>query len=239
MDFTVRSKKAELIDTGNLAFEEIRRNMYELEIINSFLGGHRITIKGVQKLLKEFPPPNRPLTICEIGSGGGDNIMALSNWFRKKKQQVYFIGVDINPHCIKYATGKNDSSEITFILSDYKKVVFEKKPDIIFSSLFCHHFSNDQLIEMLIWMKEHTGIGFFINDLHRHPVAYHSIRILTGLLSKSRLVKNDAPLSVLRGFRREEWEGVLHRSGISEYSLDWMWAFRWLLVAKMNSSSKI
>jgi hypothetical protein len=103
-------------------------------------------------------------------------------------------------------------------------------PHIIFSSLFCHHFGEDDLVEQLRWMREQSSIGFFINDLHRHVLAYQSIRLLVSLFSRSYLVKNDAPLSVLRGFRRAEWKEVLHRAGIGHYTLKWKWAFRWLLI---------
>jgi hypothetical protein len=58
-------------------------------------------------------------------------------------------------------------------------VEFDKNPDIIFSSLFCHHFNNDSLVKQLSWMKENATIGFFINDLHRHKLAYWLIKWLT------------------------------------------------------------
>ena len=85
-------------------------------------------------------------------------------------------------------------------------------PDIIFSSLFCHHFTDDELVEMLQWMKYHAATGFFINDLHRHPLAYNFIKYATKFFSKSYLVKNDAPLSVLRGFRKNEWQNIFDKS---------------------------
>jgi hypothetical protein len=60
--------------------------------------------------------------------------------------------------------------------------------------------------------------------------AYHSIRILTSLFSKSYLVKNDAPLSVLRGFKKRELTTLLDKAGISKYTIKWRWAFRWLVI---------
>ncbi|HTE11556.1 MAG TPA: hypothetical protein VK645_11305, partial [Chitinophagaceae bacterium] len=85
---------------------------------------------------------------------------------------------------------------------------------------------------MLGWMHENAGIGFFINDLHRHFLAYYSIKILTGLFSKSYLVKNDAPLSVQRGLIKKEWEGLLKQSVLDNYSIEWKWAFRWLIISR-------
>ena len=89
---------------------------------------------------------------------------------------------------------------------------------------------------MLHWMKNNSTLGFFINDLHRHPVAYLFIKIITKLFSKSYLVKNDAPLSVLRGFRKNEWQQIFEKSGITNYSIKWKWAFRYLVIYKSNSS---
>ena len=150
------------------------------------------------------------------------------------KQAVHLTGVDINPDCIRYASSRNDNEGIHFIHSDYKSMQAVKQPHIIFSSLFCHHFTNKELVYMLCWMKEHSLQGFFINDLHRHPLAWLSIRFLTRVFSGSYLVRNDAPLSVLRGFTRTEWEGIFSAAGIEEYTLRWQWAFRWLISYRCN-----
>jgi hypothetical protein len=53
-----------------------------------------------------------------------------------------------------------------------------------------------------MWRIARTRI--IVNDLHRHAVAYFSIRVLTSLFSKSRMVRNDGPLSVRRAFRPGE-----------------------------------
>jgi len=85
---------------------------------------------------------------------------------------------------------------------------------------------------MLRWMMNNCTTGIFINDLHRHSLAYHSIHFLTKIFSDSYLVKNDAPLSVLRGFTKKDWELILQKAGFNSYSLKWKWAFRWLLIIK-------
>jgi hypothetical protein len=87
-------------------------------------------------------------------------------------------------------------------------------------------------------MYDNSSLGFFINDLHRHPMAFYSIRILTKLFSNSYLVKNDAPLSVRRGFRKEELEGLLEQAGLRSYEVSWQWAFRFLVVAMHGNKIK-
>jgi 2-polyprenyl-3-methyl-5-hydroxy-6-metoxy-1,4-benzoquinol methylase len=168
--------------------------------------------------------------VCEIGCGGGDNLKAIEKRFTGKITDLTITGVDMNGDCIRVAENIKWKTNVRFLLSDYKKVQFGIKPDIIFSSLFCHHFKEEELIQMFQWMKSNSSVGFFINDLHRHPLAYHSIRILTSLFSRSYLVKHDAPLSVLRGFKKKELVGLLHKAGIQYFTIQWKWAFRWLVI---------
>lgn len=206
--------------------------MRELDTINTLLGGHAITIAGLKNFYKEIKKDH--ITVCEIGCGGGDNLKAIYNWCNKNNISVKPIGIDINADCISYAKENSaDIPGIEFIVSDYRLANFDTgKPDIIFSSLFTHHLNDKEFAEMLQWSAENSTTGFFINDLHRHFLAYYSIKLLTAVFSKSYLVKNDAPLSVLRGFCRQEVNKLLRFSGITNYTIEWKWAFRWLITVK-------
>lgn len=225
-DLSKRSYQQELLDRDDIPFADIERNMLELDIINTWLGGHAISIGGLKGLIDH----RKEVSICEIGCGGGDNLRVLARWCRRRNIEVRITGIDHNPHCVAVAKDKWREGNAQWISSDYREVSFgEKKPDIIFSSLFCHHFTDEELVSQLRWMERNAGKGWFINDLHRHYLAYHSIRWLTKWFSKSYLVKNDAPLSVLRGFSRGEWFELLRQADIRYSRVQWKWAFRWLI----------
>ncbi len=229
LDFSRRSPAKELLDRDDIPFRDIERNMRELDVINTWLGGHAISLNGLRQLSRG----RRQVSICEIGCGGGDNLRVLSRWCQGRGIEVRVTGIDNNAHCLTVAREKWAGENAEWMHSDYREVVFAgERPDIIFSSLFCHHFSDQELVEQLKWMEANAVIGWFINDLQRHPVAYHAIRLLTAGFSSSYLVKNDAPLSVLRGFSREEWEGLLRQAAIAAFSIRWKWAFRWLIVGR-------
>ncbi len=230
--FDKRSYTKELLDRDDLPFEDIRLNMQELDTINTYLGGHSVTLKGIKSLVPV--PRNELVKIVEIGCGGGDNLRVIKKWSDRSNQKVQLTGIDINPDCVRFASERRENEGIRFIHSDYKRMDAFDQPHIIFSSLFCHHFTNKDLVYMLGWMKERSRKGFFINDLHRHPMAWYSIRLLTGIFSKSYLVKNDAPLSVLRGFTKKELEALLSAAGIKQYTIHWQWAFRWLITCTCN-----
>ena len=81
MNLHQRSSQKELLDDDNIPFDHIKQNMQELNIINTLLGGHRITIKGFNALRKN----RKQIHVCEIGCGGGDNLLSIYNWCKKKR----------------------------------------------------------------------------------------------------------------------------------------------------------
>ena len=215
-----KSYQKELLDADEIPEADLIQNLKELKFIHTYLGGHDVIKKG----LKRFGKENHK--ILEIGSGGGDNLMMLKKNFPENE----YAGLDIKEVCIAFS--RSLDSEIFWIKEDYKKHQPEKTYDLIFNSLFCHHFDDESLVEMLKWMNKNSTKGFFIGDLHRHKLAHFSIKFLTKLFSKSYLVKNDAPLSVQRGFTKKEWEILLKKARIENYSISWCWAFRHLIVVK-------
>jgi hypothetical protein len=104
---------------------------------------------------------------------------------------------------------------------------------VVHAALFCHHFTENELVGFIQLCNTHKAI-FIINDLARNPIAYYAIKLLTRLFSKSPLVKNDAPLSVLRGFKKAEWKAILERANSKNYVLKNRWAFRHLLIIYPN-----
>lgn len=147
---------------------------------------------------------------------------------KKKGILVNCIGIDINSDCIAFA--REQFPKAVYLVGDYRNVVLDVQPDVVFSALFCHHFSDSELLDQVQWMKINSRLGFFINDLHRHPLAYYAIKYLTAIFSTSRLVRNDAPVSVQRGFVRSEWENIFRVAGFRCARIQWKWAFRWLVI---------
>ncbi len=229
IDLHHRSYQKELMDGDDIPFAEMAQTLEELNIVNTWLGGHAITIEG----LKQWVSNQEPIMVCEIGCGGGDNLFAIHKYGIKNNIPINFIGIDRNPECIAFARQQYPQLPCQWICSDYAVVKFGNLfPDIIFSSLFCHHFTTEQLIPMLQWLQQNSRRGFFINDLHRHWLAYYLIKYITKFFSKSYLVKNDAAVSVARSFKKKDWQQLFQQAGIKEYSIKWKWAFRWLVISR-------
>lgn len=228
--FKYRSDKKELLDGDNIPEQDLFQNLKELDTINHLLGGYNITFSALKQILKK----EKTYTLVDIGCGGGDTLKRINTWKNKEKLQVNLIGVDIKTVCIHYARQQNKNSSIQFICDDYRNS-FNHVPaiDIIHACLFCHHLSEEELVALIQFTLKHNSI-LVVNDLERNPIAYYAIKLLTKIFSKSYLVKNDAPLSVARGFKKKEWINILHKAGAKNYMVNNKWAFRHQVIVYGN-----
>ena len=231
MNLKQRSNEEELMDDLDASGEVINQTLKELEVINRLLGGNQVTTNGLARLLKGIAH-DQTLTIADLGCGGGDIMKLMAQWARKWGIDVEIIGFDANPHIIDYAEANcKGFDNIRFEVQDIFSEQFKARQfDVICCTLFTHHFTDQSLINIFHQFKQQARIGTVINDLHRHWFAYHSIKLLTQVFSKSPMVQYDAPLSVARSFRRADLAGIMKKAGIEQFDLKWMWAFRWQLL---------
>ena len=225
-DFSTRSNEAELMDDLSAPEAELRQNLRELEVVNKLLGGYALILRALENLSWA----EGETTITDIGCGGGDMLRAIAGWAKKENYSVQLTGVDYNPVMTAYATEHSEGyNNIHYLTTD----VFDAAvpaADMVMCSLFCHHFEHRMLVLLVQRMVALAKRAVIINDLHRHPFAYYAISVLTGLFSKTYMVKNDARLSVARAFTRADWQQIMADAGIEKYTLKWRWAWRWELV---------
>lgn len=231
--FKQRSSQKELMDDLNLASDALKQNLRELEMVNTYLGGYKVTLSALIKLKLR---KDRKYRLLDIGSGAGDMLKQMAKWAERNQLNIEFIGIDANQFMVDYAT--NACSEFANI-SFLRKNIFETKTedlkaDIVTMNLFCHHFSNEELSQIINRISHSEAKVIIINDLHRHPLAYYSIWFLTRLFNGSYLVKHDAPLSVKRAFKRNEIRKIFVNTSFKDVTIVWNWAFRWQVSAFKN-----
>jgi len=229
--FLDRSEEKEIMDDLECSGLELAQTLKELRTINKLLGGNNVTTSGLNILMGSSN--NQLMKIADLGCGGGDMAIHIKKWAINKGLDLQVIGVDANPNIIDLANEKvkKENMAIEFVVGNVFDPEYIKAPvDIQTCTLFTHHFTTEELVQILKNLKGKTRVGFVINDLHRHFLAYYSIKWLTRCFSKSNMVKNDAPLSVLRSFKKTDWEMILRASGIKKYKISWRWAFRWQVI---------
>src|SRR5688572_19275252 len=101
-DFSNRSQQIEIMDDLNCAGNVVDQTLRELEIINKLLGGNKVTINGINKLIKNQNKANS-ISIADLGCGGGDIIKLIYAWGKKNKLSLNLTGIDANPNIIAFA----------------------------------------------------------------------------------------------------------------------------------------
>lgn len=232
----LRSNQPELMDDLTLSGEELRKNLRELEVINNWLGGHKVVLSALNNLTGK--EQHKVWRIADIGCGGGDTLTSIADWANHKSIPVQLTGIDANDFMVRYARQHCDQYDnISIAQYDvFSEEFAQQHYDIIVCSLFCHHFTDVQLVQLFKQFYQQAAAAVIINDLHRHWFAYYSIKYITKLFSGSYLVQHDAPLSVWRAFKRNELKQLVAQAGITNYTLRWMWAFRWQLVLLTSKS---
>lgn len=221
------------MDDLDLASDALEKNLRELEIINTELGGYKVTLDALKKLRLD---KNRHYKVIDIGSGAGDMLRKMADWAEIRGYSASFTGLDANQFMLDYASKRT----VNYDNIEFNRLnVFDAQPqdldgDIVTMNLFCHHFTDEELEEIISRISNSKVQVCIINDLHRHPLAYYSIWLLTRLFNGSYLVKNDAPLSVKRAFRKNEIQKVFRNSAFQNITIQWYWAFRWQLIASKS-----
>ncbi|OJV21866.1 MAG: SAM-dependent methyltransferase [Dyadobacter sp. 50-39] len=229
--FRHRSMNKELLDRDDIPTADLFQNLRELDFINHWLGGYDISFNALKRVLQH----GKRYALVDIGCGGGDTLKRISTWNRKAGFNLDLYGVDLKPDCIAYAGENLGKTGVTLICDDYRNTYRHlEKVDVIHACLFCHHLTDTDLTELVRFALSNRAI-LVINDLERNPLAYYSIKWLTRFFSKSYLVKNDAPLSVLRGFKKKEWLEILKQSGATRFSVQNKWAFRHEVIVYGNA----
>jgi len=208
-----RAEENEIMDDLSEPVDEFAAAYRELELINRWLGG----VRAIQR----FVPHESSLLILDIAAGACDIGDALVQRLR-----CTIVALDLN------AKGLKRSRNVLPVVGDALHLPFRDNSfDVVMSSLFFHHLPTESCVRVLEQMWRIAKRIVIVNDLHRHAFAYFSIRVLTGMFSRSRMVRHDAPVSVRRAFRPMELQVIASQAGVPA-EIHRSFPYRLVLVAR-------
>jgi SAM-dependent methyltransferase len=214
IDFGRRSSPLELMDTEDCGVDVFEACLVDLAKVNTWTIAYRPTFAFLERLVRNRRT-DQPLRIVDCGSGYGDMLRKIDRWAERRGIAVELTGIDLNPWsraAALKATGPGRPIRwITTDLFDYRP---DDPVDVVLSSLFTHHLTDDQVVGFVRWMEATAAAGWFVNDLHRHPLPYHAFKLWSRLAGWHRFVQNDGPISITRAFVPEEWGRLLARADV-------------------------
>ena len=236
-DLAHRSEMLELMDDLSIGGPELNEALAQLRRINQFLGAAWPTLEGVSRLWRQAGRP-RQLSILDVGAGSGDINRRLLAWAGRNGIDLALTLMDIHPETCAVAGDYYRAEPRVRVLQGDIFEAAAGQADIVTASLFVHHFPRAQLPAVFLAMLSMARLGIVVNDLHRHWLAWAGIRFLTQLLSRNRMIRHDAPLSVRRGFRAAELEELRAALGLELLSYAWRPLFRYLIVVPKTGEGK-
>ncbi|OUD31771.1 bifunctional 2-polyprenyl-6-hydroxyphenol methylase/3-demethylubiquinol 3-O-methyltransferase UbiG, partial [Flavobacterium sp. FPG59] len=126
-----RTDKPEIMDDFALEGEILRDALDKIAKINQLLGGNKLTLKGVQELLKQSK--KEEVKIVDVGCGNGDMLRTLADFGLNNKLNFKLIGIDANNFTISHAIQLSEKyTNISYRCEDIFKDSFkELKYDIV------------------------------------------------------------------------------------------------------------
>lgn len=229
-DMARRAPGPEMMDDPNVDIRALDHAMAHLKVINHVLNGYGPSLAGIARVL---PSGCTKFSLLDVGCGSGDTLRVIAKWARKQKLEADLIGIELSERSARRAAEEcAPYPEITILHQDFTQMGAQRF-DVVHCALMLHHFYDEAaaagVLEQMAFLARY---GIVVNDLHRHALAWRSIHWLTRIFSRSEILRNDAPLSVARGFIHDDLLSLGERANLAEVHLSWHWAFRWLLTAK-------
>jgi ubiquinone/menaquinone biosynthesis C-methylase UbiE len=103
--------------------------------------------------------------------------------------------------------------------------------DVVYSSLFLHHFEDARVTELLRDMRRVARRAVVAIDLHRHAIPYYFVPATKWAYHWDPITVHDAPVSVEAAFRPEELRRVAVAAGLQRVETrSWGFSFRVSLI---------
>lgn len=233
MNTKIRSSQREIMDDFELQGKELKKTLEDLDKVNKWLGGNKVTLEGVEKVLKSACYA-QPVSIMDVGCGNGSLLKEVAEYGRKNGIKMRLLGIDANHHAVELARKNTiDFPEITFQALDIFSEEFRaQKVDLILCNLTLHHFTDAEIKQILRNFVKNAMMGIVINDLHRTRIAYYLFKAFCTVFIDNEIARKDGLTSILRSFKKKDLIEYGRDLNVRDQKITWKWAFRyqWILL---------
>lgn len=181
----------------------------------------------------------RPLRLLDIASGGGDLAVQLARRFRQQGLAAEVDGCDISPLAVRVASERAQQFQLPHVRFFQHNVLTQPLPaehyDVALCSLFLHHLDENDALRLLQAMQQTSRQLVLVDDLRRTALGYGLAWLGCRILSRSRIVHLDGPVSVAAAFTPNEARQLAERAGLKHITVTTHWPQRFLLTGSVRT----
>jgi len=107
---------------------------------------------------------DRPIRMLDVACGGGDAVLDAVRWASRRGRPIEVTGLDLSETALEIASERIRDSEpshpdigIEWVRRDALRAMPEGPFDLVFSSLFLHHLSDDDVVSFFTAARERVG----------------------------------------------------------------------------------
>jgi 2-polyprenyl-3-methyl-5-hydroxy-6-metoxy-1,4-benzoquinol methylase len=231
-DLDKRHREPELMDAPGLDSAQHVQALEALARVNRLSGVAARVWQDVRRLSRERRARGRdePLRLLDVACGGGDIVVDVARRARSAGVPLEVHGCDVNPVALGHARREAERRGVTadFLARDVLADGLPRGYDLVFSSLFHHHLSNEDAVKLLRAMAD-AGHAVLVQDLLRGTMGYVLAWSALRILSRSRIAQVDGPLSVRAAFSLPEVRTMAVEAGLAGAVIRRGWPERFVL----------
>lgn len=226
----------EWMDRPGNARADLEGALDDIRAVNRLLGGTKVVLHAVRPYLRELPEGG-VLSILDVGTGGADLPLAIGADARRLGRRTRIVAIDRDAVTAGYARrAAVEDGDVTIVRADAFALPFsERSFDLVTASMFLHHFAHSDVVRLLSGFRRLARRAVLVNDLERHAIPWAFIAVAARVTGRHRMFIHDAPLSVLRGFTRDELLRAGREAGGGASRVETRLAYRLLLTVPADN----
>ena len=209
-----RNVQPEMMDDPKLPQEQHLHALRGLARLNALSGVSKATFAYLRRFA--HARPDRKLNVLDVASGSGDIPVAWAKRAKKEGWDLQLTLTDLRSVAIDRQQELARAAGVQ-LLSLQQDCLDDPLPsgfDVVTCTLFMHHLDSHQAFRLLQSMQQATDHALLVCDLERSRWNLGLVAMAARLVSRSKVVHNDASLSVRAAFTRQEF-GQLAQSALA------------------------
>lgn len=200
-----------------------------LRRVNAVTGSARVLRPALEEAARA--KKDARLRVLDIACGGGDVAIALSKSLNARGIAVDIFGCDLNPLAVEHASvqAERGGADVSFFVADAVSDPISPDFDVIMTSLFLHHLSEEDAIAFLKKAAESAREMLLIHDLVRSRAGYLLAQVGVRVLLCNGVCHEDGPRSVEGAFTIPEVQNMAEAAGLTDCSIEPRFPYRFLL----------
>lgn len=222
---SVRNRRAEIMDDPAL---EPARHLKALDALERVNRVSLTSLRVWNEISALARTGVRPVRVLDVACGGGDVLADLELRARREGVEVELHGCDRSATALRRARTRV-GGECRLHQIDVLSARAPGRYDLVTTSLFLHHLSEESAVALLRGMAGAAGRVLLVQDLRRTLAGYVLAWIGLHTLTRSDVARADGLVSVRAAFSLQEVAELARAAGLTDAVTRRCWPQRFLL----------